>query len=607
MPPTHLACVLALAAACAAEKGDGGYSESGTAVVEVTPESLPTLIAAHPVVLVNFFEEGCTDCESAKLTANFARAAAKLKPEGIVLGQVACPKGGTSPTGSAALDTTLDELGLLYEWKPVIKLFRHGRDAGEYQPGHPWNETSTLTDIVSFGRRQLESSCDEVEDEDELSSFLEEDQVVLVGFYGQSDRADRAEGDPSQGPAAAGRGRRALCMDVAARLNGQEVVLPIAIATSDALRQKVLGATVGSGDAQPTIVAFTRFSQHAAGAADKAEDSETASKAGAPASAVVSKNYTLTGEAALDADQIRAFALRHHLPLVSTFTSETSPLLFKSPLKKHVLLVTTSNDPDLPDQREVLEAVATKHAGKAVFVVMHADRQDTKEAVKYLKLEPDELPTLLVYDWERMHTGSKYWFKRSRITERTVMKFADDYFGGQLKPKIKHRGVPPARNGAKRAVVDVTGENFRDVVLAPGKDVLVELFDGSGYVKPWPPTYWAPYEQLARRLAADKKGLGRHVVVARMDYYNNEMDDGDAPASAGLPRWKLFPAHDKLRPAGKRPAEGDGVTLPLRMRSYVGPRSIAGWTKFLMAHAQGGDATPAKKIAGKAPAGKDEL
>ena len=68
-------------------------------------------------------------------------------------------------------------------------------------------------------------------------------------------------------------------------------------------------------------------------------------------------------------------------------------------------------------------------------------------------------------------------------------------------------------------------------------------------------------------------------------------------------RLSLFPARDKLRPAGAQPAEGSAPALPLRMRSYVGPRTLAGWTRFLLKHAQGGDAIDADGGSGA----KDEL
>ena len=55
--------------------------------------------------------------------------------------------------------------------------------------------------------------------------------------------------------------------------------------------------------------------------------------------------------------------------------------------------------------------------------------------------------------------------------------------------------------------------------------------------------------------------LSQHVVVARIDYHGNEIDDGEAPPSAGLPRWKFYPAVDKLQPPGNKPAPARASAL----------------------------------------------
>jgi hypothetical protein len=233
-------------------------------------------------------------------------------------------------------------------------------------------------------------------------------------------------------------------------------------------------------------------------------------------------------------------------------------------VKQHMLLVTRSDDPDYPAMQRALEAVAERHRGRAIFIVMHANRPDTKEAVDYLKIDQDDLPALLLMDWSRMHTGNKWWFPpRRAVTARNVLNWAGTVFSGAERPVIKADGKPVVNKG-KGGVLAVTGDTFVEKVLLSEKHVLLEMYDGSGYVDH--SSYWPAYETLAAKVAKDK-GLKGEVVVARIDYYNNEIDHDLAPASAGLPLFKLFPAG------------GGAHAKPV---SYRGAKTVPGWTKFLL-------------------------
>ena len=397
-------------------------------------------------------------------------------------------------------------------------------------------------------------------------------------------------------------------------LNRAQVVLPVAVSTSAPLMAQ-LGIT------PPAVVVFRQRNakprkpkaEYVPGSGPPPEEEDVEGSGGgggggggggdAEVDLDKVERTVLSGPAALDASAIRAFLLAHHLPLTTLHEKANAHVIFGSPIKRHFLLVSTSTDPDLPTQEAALEGAAAAHRGKALFVKMLADRKDTADAIKFLKIEADDLPAVLVYDWARMHTGNKYWLRQgARVSAKSVRRFADDYFAGKIKPEIKSTSVP--RGGGRRHVADVTGASFLDVVMEEGKDVLLEMFDGSGYVKPWPPAYWRPYEALARQIGKDAR-LSEHVVVARIDYHGNEIDDGEAPPSAGLPRWKFYPAVDKLQPPGNKPA-GDVVSMgarPLRVRSYVGPKTVAGWTRFILKYAQGGEDAKALGGGGK----KDEL
>jgi protein disulfide-isomerase A1 len=64
----------------------------------------------------------------------------------------------------------------------------------------------------------------------------------------------------------------------------------------------------------------------------------------------------------------------------------------------------------------------------------------------------------------------------SKLTEKIVGKFVDDFLAGKVDPSVKSDPIPEKNDGP---VTIIVAHNFNDVVINNEKDVLVE------YYAPW--------------------------------------------------------------------------------------------------------------------------
>jgi len=153
------ALVLCLAAFAAAE-GD---------VLDLTTDTFDKTIEDNEFVLVEFFAPWCGHCK--KLAPEYAKAATKLKEDGIVL---------------AAVDATVEkDLGTKFGVRgyPTLKLFKNGKPT-EYKGGR------TEDTIVSYMRKATGPPAKELASKDDVAAFIDSAKVVIVGYFDKLEGAD---------------------------------------------------------------------------------------------------------------------------------------------------------------------------------------------------------------------------------------------------------------------------------------------------------------------------------------------------------------------------------------------------------------------------------
>uniref|UniRef100_A0A9J7XKS6 Protein disulfide-isomerase n=1 Tax=Cyprinus carpio carpio TaxID=630221 RepID=A0A9J7XKS6_CYPCA len=118
---------------------------------------------------------------------------------------------------------------------------------------------------------------------------------------------------------------------------------------------------------------------------------------------------------------------------------------------------------------------------------------------------------------------------------KTLEKFLQDYFDGNLKRYLKSEPIPENNDGPVKVIV---AENFDSIVNDESKDVLIEFYaPWCGHCKSLEPKY----KELGEKLSGDP-----NIVIAKMDATAN-----DVPSQyevRGFPTIYFSPAGQKQNP-----------------------------------------------------------
>lgn len=123
------------------------------------------------------------------------------------------------------------------------------------------------------------------------------------------------------------------------------------------------------------------------------------------------------------------------------------------------------------------------------------------------------------------------------LTYESIRSFIFKYTSGVLDPVSKSQPIPDPKTNADKAVKDVVGLNFRDVVLNSKTDVIVKFYaTWCTYCKKFEPIY----EEAAKAMKSAP------VLFAQVDAAEN-----DVPEFISIqqyPTVALFPANNKSSP-----------------------------------------------------------
>ncbi|CAK9143239.1 unnamed protein product [Ilex paraguariensis] len=232
---------------------------------------------------------------------------------------------------------------------------------------------------------------------------------------------------------------------------------------------------------------------------------------------------------------IAEFVLDNKLPLVTTFSRESAPLIFESPIKKQLLLFANSNDFE-----------------KLIFVYVEMDNEDVGRPVSDFFGVTGDASKIIGY------TGSddgKKYILDGELTLDKIKVFGEDFMEDKLKPFYKSDPLPETNDEDVKIVV---GNNFDELVLDESKDVLLEIY------APWC-GHCQALEPIYDKLAEHLHGIDS-LVVAKMDGTTNEHPNAKAD---GFPTILFFPAGNK---------SFDPITVDA-------DRTVVGFYKFLKKHA----------------------
>jgi protein disulfide-isomerase A1 len=243
---------------------------------------------------------------------------------------------------------------------------------------------------------------------------------------------------------------------------------------------------------------------------------------------------------AFEADAIRSFAKVSATPLIGEVGPETYADYMAAGIPLAYIFAET------PEEREEfakeLKPLALKHKGKINFATI--DAKSFGQHAGNLNLKVGTWPAFAIQQTEK---NEKYPFdQESKITEKSIGKFVDDFLAGKIEPSIKSEPIPESNNDPVKVIV---AHNYKELVIDNDKDVLVEFYaPWCGHCKALAPKY----EELGQLYASDE--LSKLVTIAKVDATANDVPD----EIQGFPTIKLFPAGKKDAPvdySGSRTVE----------------------------------------------------
>ncbi|CAI7855152.1 unnamed protein product, partial [Closterium sp. NIES-53] len=207
----------------------------------------------------------------------------------------------------------------------------------------------------------------------------------------------------------------------------------------------------------------------------------------APALAVVKKEeerlVVFDGEYSKEA--ISAFLAANRLPLLLTYTEETSAAIFSSPIGKQVRgeVLLFAPDSAFKVLSPALFAAAKQFKGQAMFVFVNTSDPESQPVQEYFGADASTTAFMGFTmgggeDPSVPAAGLKYRMTDHPTTDN-IKAFTQSFIDGRLKPFFKSQPIPEENEGPVAVVV---GDSFERIVLEDTRDVLLEVRVGRGMV-----------------------------------------------------------------------------------------------------------------------------
>lgn len=244
------------------------------------------------------------------------------------------------------------------------------------------------------------------------------------------------------------------------------------------------------------------------------------------------------------------FVSENKRPLVIPFSRKTASLIFKSNVKRQLLLF--ANIADFEKIRANYEEAAKSFKKKIVFALINLSDEDVATSILDFFALDNERTRLLGFVSE---SGTKYLYDGDYSLD-SLKQFSEKFLAGDLTPYRKSQKAPEENAGPVKIVVAST---FEQIVLDKTKDVILEVY--------------APWCGRCKSLEPEYNKLGEalenisSIVIAKMDGTKNELERFKIEE---YPTILFFPAGDK----SDQPASLETV------------RTAAGFVKFLKSNAK---------------------
>ncbi|XP_059631799.1 protein disulfide-isomerase-like [Cornus florida] len=197
------------------------------------------------------------------------------------------------------------------------------------------------------------------------------------------------------------------------------------------------------------------------------------------------------------------------VPIVTLFNKDPNnhPFVvkfFNGPDAKAMLFINFSSD-NLESFKSKYHEVAEQYRGKGINFLM-GDLEASQGAFQYFGLKEDQVPLIVI----QTNDGQKYL--KPNVEPDTIASWVKEYKEGNVLPYRKSEPIPEVNDEPVKVVV---ADSFYDIVLKPGKNVLLEFYaPWCGHCKKLAPIL----DEVALSLQNDAD-----VVIAKIDATANDI------------------------------------------------------------------------------------
>uniref|UniRef100_A0A6B2EGS5 Protein disulfide-isomerase n=1 Tax=Phlebotomus kandelakii TaxID=1109342 RepID=A0A6B2EGS5_9DIPT len=391
-------------------------------VLVLTKDNFKEVTTKNDYVLVEFYAPWCGHCKA--LAPEYVKAAKALadRDSDIKLGKV-----------DATEESELAEDHGVRGY-PTLKFYRKGTVI-DYTGGRQ------ADDIVTWLTKKTGPPAVELESVEASEKFLEENQVVVVGFF-----KDR-ESDAAK-----------AFLAVANAVDEY----PFGVTSNEDVYKKY-EAKCGS------VVLFKKFDEGKA-----------------------------VYEGDVEEESLKKFILSESMPLVVDFNHDSAQRIFGGEIKNHLLFFLSKDKGDFEKYAEPAKTVAKNFRENVLFVSINADDEDHQRILEFFGMKKEEVPAMrLIHLEEDM---AKYKPEKDDLQPDYVKQFVQDFLDGKLKQHLLTQDLP--EDWDKEPVKVLVSTNFDEVALNKEKDVLVEFYaPWCGHCKQLAPIW----DQLAEKFKDNDK------------------------------------------------------------------------------------------------------
>lgn len=197
--------------------------------------------------------------------------------------------------------------------------------------------------------------------------------------------------------------------------------------------------------------------------------------------------------------------------LVVEFHRNNKQATFGKEFKYYSLLIESKLSDDYDDFVDEFNKAAQKYEEKVKFMFMNTDIEDNWQAIEYLGIIAEDVPTVLFIILDKGLT--KFKMPYDEITKGNIEQFIDDCFEGKAVSFAKSEDIP--ENWNAKPVKRLVGKNFEKNVFVKGKTSFV--------------FFYAPWCTACQNTMPEVEKLGlmynsdKRVMIAKVDSTVNEI------------------------------------------------------------------------------------